>query len=379
MAHIKQADYILNIFQSIIEILFFFNPAVWSISKTIRTEREYLCDDLAVETCGNSITLAKALLFVQSSDYTKTKIAMAVIGNNNSLMGRIKRMTHSKIERTTFGTVITIIPMLLILAFLAFPSLVSKTVAMDITPAQTDIIESVSTSRDMEDDERMKISFNENNFRWKAYFEDDKLVELFKDGKQVPEGEFSKYEDFIYKHYEEFKDERASLDIQMDELKIGLQQLKIDLSGLKDIKIDFDKEKFADEMKEMKRELKEGLAELEDLNFDFDFDVDELHESLKNIKINLSGFDDDMSTMKIELGGLKKELKFLKHFFHDLRDGLVDDGYLESDDQDFDLELTKTKMVVDGKRLSDKTHQKYLELYKEHYGKELDDEFNISK
>ncbi len=287
LAHIKRADYLLNIFQSIIEVLFFFNPAVWWISKTIRQEREYLSDDIAIEICGNSITLAKALLFVQNSDCTKTKIAMAAIGNKHSLMGRIKRMTHSKNERKTFSAVLTIIPMLLLVTSIACSGLDSEisrkgntfahqsdvaTASFVSSSAQSDQFASASfgssssntvsyTINDFDDD-RIKISFHEDNIYWKAYFEEDELVELYKDGDKVSKSDFSKYEDLIYKRYEEFTENMADLDIQMDELKIDLEQLKVDLSGLKDIKIDFDSEEFALEMKEMKRELKNGLAEL---------------------------------------------------------------------------------------------------------------------
>ena len=60
LAHIFRNDYLLNILQSLVEVLFYFNPAVWWISANIRTERENCCDDIAVELCGNSLTYAKA-------------------------------------------------------------------------------------------------------------------------------------------------------------------------------------------------------------------------------------------------------------------------------------------------------------------------------
>lgn len=449
LAHIKRADYILNIFQSIIEVLFFFNPAVWWISKTIRKEREFLCDDLALETCGNSITLAKALLFVENSDYTEAKIAMALIGNKHSLMGRIKRMTHSKKENRVFSATLTIIPMLLLVTFMACSQLDGEIVRKGNTSAQASEVasvsfanssvepapysfassesssekhseavfasvnssfaraakaKSVSAANALDDDKRVKLNFTEKNIKWKASFEDDKLVELYKDGEKVAKSEFSKYEDFVYERYEEFKEDMAELDIEMDQLKIDLAQLKVELAGLKDIEIEFDREAFAREMKVMNRELKEGLAELKDIDFDkeafaidmkemnrelkeglaglkdidFDIDFDELNESMKNIKVDLSGLDVGMANLDIELKGLKEELKLLKYFLRDLKDELVADGYLEDDDEDFELVLSKTKMVLNDERLPDKIHQKYLKLYKEHYGEDLDDDFSIS-
>src|SRR5204862_7511696 len=44
LAHIKRHDYFINVLQSIIEALFFFNPFIWIVSNIIRREREYCCD-----------------------------------------------------------------------------------------------------------------------------------------------------------------------------------------------------------------------------------------------------------------------------------------------------------------------------------------------
>lgn len=120
-----------------------------------------------------------------------------------------------------------------------------------------------------------------------------------------------------------------------------------------------------------------GLKEL-DFNFDIDIDFEELNENLKNIKIDLSGFDRGMASLKVELSELKVELKVLESFVNSLKDELVDDGYIDERDDDFDLVLTKTKIIVNNERLSEKAHQKYLELYKEHFGRELDDDLKIS-
>jgi bla regulator protein blaR1 len=65
LAHVYRNDFIINIFLSIIEVLFYFNPAVWWIAANIRTERENCCDDVAIALCGNSLIYAKALLRLQ--------------------------------------------------------------------------------------------------------------------------------------------------------------------------------------------------------------------------------------------------------------------------------------------------------------------------
>jgi beta-lactamase regulating signal transducer with metallopeptidase domain len=65
LAHIRRHDYLVNLFQSVIETVLFYHPAVWWVSKQIRREREHCCDDLAVAVCGDRLAYAKALSFLE--------------------------------------------------------------------------------------------------------------------------------------------------------------------------------------------------------------------------------------------------------------------------------------------------------------------------
>ena len=94
LAHIYRNDYLLNIFQSLVEVLFYFNPAVWWISANIRTERENCCDDIAVELCGNSLTYAKALVSLQEISQASPRMAMTFSNNKNQLLNRVKRILN---------------------------------------------------------------------------------------------------------------------------------------------------------------------------------------------------------------------------------------------------------------------------------------------
>ena len=40
LAHVRRHDFLVNIVQSLIEIVFFYHPAVWLISAQVRRERE---------------------------------------------------------------------------------------------------------------------------------------------------------------------------------------------------------------------------------------------------------------------------------------------------------------------------------------------------
>jgi hypothetical protein len=48
LAHLGRGDYLVNLSQSLVEGLLFFQPGVWRISTVVRAERENWCDDTVV-------------------------------------------------------------------------------------------------------------------------------------------------------------------------------------------------------------------------------------------------------------------------------------------------------------------------------------------
>lgn len=61
LAHIQRNDVLINFVQTVLKILFFFNPAVHFLSHRIDQEREHACDDLAIKICGNTLLYARTL------------------------------------------------------------------------------------------------------------------------------------------------------------------------------------------------------------------------------------------------------------------------------------------------------------------------------
>ena len=102
LAHIIRRDYIINILQSLIEIIFFYHPAVWWMSKVIRAEREHCCDDIAIEKTGDSVSFVKALANIQEQFLMKENLAMTINGGNNNLFKRIKRLLNQPNMKTSF-------------------------------------------------------------------------------------------------------------------------------------------------------------------------------------------------------------------------------------------------------------------------------------
>jgi beta-lactamase regulating signal transducer with metallopeptidase domain len=90
VAHVMRRDYLVNVLQNLLEILFFFHPGVRWVSSCVRQEREHCCDDIAVELCGDAPGYARALASLQADGAALAMPAMAASGG--SLLRRITRL-----------------------------------------------------------------------------------------------------------------------------------------------------------------------------------------------------------------------------------------------------------------------------------------------
>jgi len=94
LAHVRRADFMWNLLQSLVETLFFFHPAVWWISNRVRHERELCCDDMALEICPDPVVYANALFRLEQQRATRMHLAMALDGHKprTTLRNRIARI-----------------------------------------------------------------------------------------------------------------------------------------------------------------------------------------------------------------------------------------------------------------------------------------------
>lgn len=101
LAHIRRGDYLVNIFQSAIETIFFFNPFILKLSGMIREEREACCDAIAVDATKNKISYVQAL--VAFGEYATTSSTMlAFAGSGNHLLQRVKRILYNQNKKPGF-------------------------------------------------------------------------------------------------------------------------------------------------------------------------------------------------------------------------------------------------------------------------------------
>ena len=91
LAHIARRDYLVNLFQSVLEILFFFHPAVWWVSAHVRREREYCCDDVAIRAGQDPLCYLEALTALETRGGGHA-LSLAFTGPRTSLLERVARL-----------------------------------------------------------------------------------------------------------------------------------------------------------------------------------------------------------------------------------------------------------------------------------------------
>ena len=90
LAHIRRHDYLVSVFQSVMEALLFYHPAVWWVSKQVRRERECCCDEMAVSVGGDRLAYARALHTLEERRATYPELAFGA--NGGALKMRIRRL-----------------------------------------------------------------------------------------------------------------------------------------------------------------------------------------------------------------------------------------------------------------------------------------------
>jgi len=122
LAHVRRLDLWLNLFQRLAEILLFYHPAVWWLSRRIRLVREMCCDELAVAATGHRIAYASALQLAASRRLQARKPAgawaAAMGGSRTTTLDRVRYIlglspAHEPMRWWPAGLVAMLVPLLL--------------------------------------------------------------------------------------------------------------------------------------------------------------------------------------------------------------------------------------------------------------------------
>ncbi len=93
LAHIRRYDFVINIFQGLVEALFFYHPALWQLSRQIRREREHCCDDLVLAARRDPYAYADALTQIQFHHFSfQKRLVMSAKNDKGAFRHRIFRL-----------------------------------------------------------------------------------------------------------------------------------------------------------------------------------------------------------------------------------------------------------------------------------------------
>jgi uncharacterized protein (TIGR03435 family) len=90
LAHVRRHDFVVNLLQTLVEIVLFYHPAVWWISRRIRIEREHCCDMVAVSLCDDPVAYCQALTDLES--HRASRHVLALGATDGSLLERVRRV-----------------------------------------------------------------------------------------------------------------------------------------------------------------------------------------------------------------------------------------------------------------------------------------------
>nr|MDA3818451.1 M56 family metallopeptidase [Prolixibacteraceae bacterium] len=102
LAHIARRDYLFNIIQSVIGLIYFYHPGVWLVSSLINAERENSCDNIAIGLTGDKKGYIRTLAQVEINRAENQNLAMAFASRKGSVLSRIKHIQKQKAMKTNF-------------------------------------------------------------------------------------------------------------------------------------------------------------------------------------------------------------------------------------------------------------------------------------
>lgn len=427
LSHIKRYDFIVNIFQSIMESLFFFNPFAWMISAKMREEREHCCDDMVLATGAAPLLYAQTLAQLEEARVS-VPLGLALAGDKNQLLQRIKRIMEKSITKNPGrGRLLPIALLVLGLACMSWLTIQNSAPEKETEEPDQATLAADTTVKE-KSKQKTKIVGRKTVTTWdKDGVPHEEIVETYEGEMDTPEtwdvedwdmtdfdmpempgfpavpdhpgfatvpdfpdfpdvppvGEFGFYDFHLDSvPYHPFSDEewRAfEKDFKnkfKDQFKDFWEKNQVQIEKLMDearqnsgrfdeMKIDGD---FAREMAMMS----EKIAALGDMER-FAIDMKLQGEAMKNFDVEMQKMEFDAKKMEHDMKLMEGDLKELERkteaFEKEFQQELVKDGYLKKGDVLKDIRLTDDDITVNGQKIKEADLPKYRAIRKKHFHK----------
>ncbi len=209
LAHIMRNDFLVNLLQSITEVLLYFHPCIWWLSSIVREERENCCDDIALHFVEDNLSYAKSLVKLQELQLqTIPRFALAFSGSKHQLKNRIMRILNQSNPSNFLREKLVAIALLFTFVLAFANNTNSDPIPLDEADCELEDVLSneefsnYSYSLVLEDDtipEKNALIIKKKNKSESldVKMEDGQIIELRIDGELIPEDRYDEYEDKI--------------------------------------------------------------------------------------------------------------------------------------------------------------------------------------
>ena len=164
LAHVKRNDYLANLLQSAMEVLFFYHPCYWWMNQTVKELRENAADDIAVKIGISPQELAYSLAEVLNfSKQNPPELALAATGKRNPTLQRIKRILGHPAQTYPQNPIISIPMLLTLLLSAGLMAMAQQDVSVSVEktkPISVDV--NVNESQSVEIDRNVVTNLNQN-------------------------------------------------------------------------------------------------------------------------------------------------------------------------------------------------------------------------
>jgi beta-lactamase regulating signal transducer with metallopeptidase domain len=358
LAHIYRKDFLINTIKTILEVIFFYHPALWWISTIFDEEREHCCDDIALSASIDPLSLSKALVCAEEYRMHAPGLALAFYKKHHSLFKRIKRMNTQK-HQTQKSNGRPVALAVIVTGLIAFVISSSFTSSDGLTkPGSMMTDQSISINE-------TKLKNNENIFAGEKILQQEKPNE-----KELAQLKFDLQE--LHNETRQMQERLTAYKKEMAAYQEGFTQQEKE--SIKKIHSSLSEtEKSLDELKSKLAEKKEALSDEQLVKVQKQ--LLEEQESLLRVNVKIrTMMGEDMSLTEAELQEIKAEQAAMKvrmkPWYPLLTDELIKDGIIKKEETATVL-LSMDEFKVNEVKQSTKVHKKYLQLYEKMRGEPI--------
>jgi bla regulator protein blaR1 len=388
LAHIKRKDFLVNLLQSIVEIIFFFNPAVLWVSGLIKIERENCCDDIAVDYTGSKQNYIKALLSFQEYNLpAEPLLATAFAGEKNHLLDRVKRIiynnnkTLNNMEKKFLAAGIIITSVCVFTFFTSNAQKIEEKVAEKIV---TETIPNSSTKKVAEElsvsEEASTKVLDANNVfsgrintvvNGKKYIivsKNNQIKELYVDDKKIATEKIDDYKAITDKIMQQTKIDLEQSRKDLAQSKIDLEQSKKDMSQSK---IDMeqsnrdmekskrDMEKSLEDQKQSKRDMEQSKRDMEQSKKDMEQSRIDMEQSKRDMEQSRI----DMAQSRIDMEQSRKDMEQSRILQEKIIEDFISEHIISNKKELNSYKINNNELIVNGIKQSDAIHKRIKEKY----------------